>query len=226
VELAIDTSTDIAGVAVSDSGVIIAENTWRCVKNHTVELVPVINNLIKQSGSDYSQIKGVVVARGPGAYNGLRVGISTAKGIALALKVPVVGISTLEIEAYPFAFTGLMVCPIHDAGRDEIAVAMFLSQKGALVRHWDERLERIESLCRLITERTVFCGELTPDTIKTIISRLGELALFPPDSVRLRRPACLVEIGWKRLSRGEADTPASLQPLYLRAPHITQSKKK
>jgi len=98
-EIAIDTSTDTATIAISCAGVACAEMTWPVGHNHTVELVPNILHLLNDSKVTLHQIDAIIVARGPGSFNGLRVGVGTAKGLAFALGIPLVGIATLEVEA-------------------------------------------------------------------------------------------------------------------------------
>src|SRR4030043_1471984 len=129
-ELAIDSSTDSCSIGLSHQGETIAELTWHSGQNHTVELVPNIVRLLNQTKISTQSLRAVFVAKGPGSFNGLRIGISTAKGLAFALSIPLVGISTLEVEAYPFAFTKLPLCPIHNAGRGEIATALYQQNDG------------------------------------------------------------------------------------------------
>ena len=124
-ELAIDTSTDFASIALSREGSVITELTWRSAQKHTVELVPNIEYMLKQSNITPESLNAVFVAKGPGSFNGLRVGMSTAKGLAFSLNIPIIAISTLAVEAYPFAFTDLLLCPIQSAGRGELAVAFY-----------------------------------------------------------------------------------------------------
>ncbi|MBF8264321.1 MAG: glycoprotease/HAD-superfamily hydrolase like protein [Dehalococcoidia bacterium] len=108
-ELSIDTSSSIASLALTLDEKVLAEITWRCGQNHSVELVPSIDALMVKSAADKSSLTGIIVAKGPGSFNGLRVGIATAKGLAYALKIPVVGISTLQVEAFPHLTSGLPV---------------------------------------------------------------------------------------------------------------------
>ncbi len=165
------------------------------------------------------------VAIGPGSFNGLRAGISAAKGLAFSLKIPLVGISTLEAEALPFAFSGLPLCPIHDAGRGEIAAALY-RHTGRWQRLKEEYLTTVESICAEISTKTIFCGEIPPAVIDQILVSLGENAVIPGWEQRLRRPGYIAYLGWQRLKSGEADSIATLQPIYLRQPPITQRKKK
>jgi len=224
-ELAIDTSTDWAGLALSKEGNLVSELAWKPGQNHTSELFPNLDGLLQNARSDMQSISAIFVAKGPGSYNGLRAGISAAKGLAFSLKVPLVAVSTLEIEAYPFAFTGLPVCPIQDAGRGEIAAALYQASP-----EWkclkEEHLTTVERLCEETKVKTVFCGEMSPTAIEAIKSALGEKAVIPGFRERLRRPGSLSFLAWQRLQAGCCENLAALQPIYLRQPPITQRKKK
>ncbi|GAI02337.1 unnamed protein product [marine sediment metagenome] len=111
-QLAIDTSTDTASLALVQDSEVLAELTWRCEQNHSVELLPRLADLLGRTKSNLQSISCVMVAKGPGSFNGLRVGVSTAKGLAFSLGIPIIGISTLEVEAYQHAETNLPICPI------------------------------------------------------------------------------------------------------------------
>jgi tRNA threonylcarbamoyladenosine biosynthesis protein TsaB len=151
--------------------------------------------------------------------------MSTAKGLAFALNIPLVGISTLEVEAYPFAFTRLPICPIHNAGRGEIATALYQQDDD-----WhclaQEYITTIGILCQQIEGATLFCGEILPSVVQELQQRLGKRATIPDSPTRLRHASHLAALGWQRLTKGDQDNPASLQPLYLRQPPITQRKTK
>jgi len=108
-QLAIDTSTDTASLALVQDSEVLAELTWRCGQNHTTQLLPHLSHLLNQVNLSLQSASCIIVARGPGSYNGLRVGISTAKGLAFSLGIPIIGISTLEAEAYQHAEIGLPV---------------------------------------------------------------------------------------------------------------------
>ncbi|MCX6001865.1 MAG: tRNA (adenosine(37)-N6)-threonylcarbamoyltransferase complex dimerization subunit type 1 TsaB [Chloroflexi bacterium] len=224
-EISIDTSTAWGGTALSQDGNLLAELTWRPGQNHTSELFPNIERLLQTAKSDIKSLSAVFVAIGPGSFNGLRAGISAAKGLAFSLKIPLVGISTLEAEALPFAFSGLPLCPIHDAGRCEIAAALY-HHTGRWQRLKEEYLTTVESLCAEISAKTIFCGEIPPAAVDQILTSLGENAVIPRWEQRLRRPGYIAYLGWQRLKSGRTDSIATLQPIYLRQPPITQRKKK
>ena len=224
-EIAIDTSTGWGGIALSQDGNLLADLTWKPGQNHTSELFPNIERLLQTARADIRSLSAVFVATGPGSFNGLRAGISAAKGLAFSLHIPLVGISTLEAEALPFAFTGLPLCPIHDAGRGEIAVALY-RQADNWRQLKEEYLTTVESLCAEVNEKTIFCGEIPPAAIGLILASLGDKAVIPGWEQRLRRPGYIACLGWQRLQSGREDNLTILQPIYLRQPPITQRKKK
>jgi len=224
-QLAIDTSTDTASLALVEDSEVLAELTWRCGQNHTAQLLPHLTHLLEQAKLDLKSATGIVVAKGPGSFNGLRVGISTAKGLALSLGVPLVGISTLEVEAYQHAQTGLPVCPVFNAGRGEIATALYQMKGKEWLQLAAEHITTTDALCSRITTKTIFCGEYVTQLASQLRKMLKQRAVIPPPASRLRRAAFLAELGQQRLQTGDYDDPATLQPLYLRRPSITKPKR-
>jgi tRNA threonylcarbamoyl adenosine modification protein YeaZ len=220
--LAIDTSTDTASIALVGGGKTPAELTWHCGQNHTVELLPRLTRLLKEAKVGIKSISSVIVAKGPGSFNGLRVGISTAKGLAFSLGIPIIGISSLEVIAYQHAETGLPVCPIFNAGRGEIAAAIYQKKDNKWCQLTAEHITTVDSLCSEITEKTIFCGEIMPLIADQLRRQLGEKAIIPITGPR--RASLLAELGRQRLEAGDCDNPTTLQPLYLRRPAITQPK--
>jgi len=222
--LAIDTSTNTASLALVQDSQVLAELTWCCGQNHTIELLPQLVRLLNQTKLSLQSLDGVIVARGPGSFNGLRVGISTAKGLAFSLEIPIVGISTLEVEAYQHAETGLPICPIFNAGRGEIATAMYQKKYNKWLRLVAEHITTVDALCSRITTKTVFCGEFLPIIADQLREQLKQRAIIPPPATRLRRAGFLAELGQQQLAAGNYDNPATLQPLYLRRPPITKPR--
>ena len=224
-ELTIDTSTEIAGLAISSEGKVTAELSWHAGQNHTAELIPNLITLLDQAKVSIKDMNGIIVANGPGSFNGLRVGMSTAKGFAYAQNIPLVGISSLEVEAFPFSDSGTPICPIVNAGRGELAVAIFKLKNGEWQRILEEHITVIDDLASRIKERTLFCGRIPDDTITKLNNSLGEKANIAKSLEPSQRLASLTKLGWKRLKSSDYDNIATLQPLYLRKPAITKSKK-
>ncbi len=222
--LAIDTSTAAASLAIVQDSEVLAELTWRCGQNHSTQLLPHLVYLLNQGKLNIQSTSGIIVARGPGSFNGLRVGISTAKGLAFSLGIPIVGISSLETEAYQHAETGLPICPIFNAGREEIATATYQKKNNKWRQLIAEHITTTETLCSQITTKTIFCGEFIPLIATQLRKQLKQKAVIPSPATGLRRASFLAELGLKRLKADDYDNSANLQPLYLRRPAITQPK--
>lgn len=225
-QIAIDTSTETASLALVKGDEILAELSWHCGLNHTVELYPRLDFLLHMSGMALSGADCIFVAQGPGSFNGLRVGVSAAKGLAFSLGIPIIGVSTLEITAYQHAAPGLPVCAIQNAGREEIAVAVY---RRGVRKGWQkisaEHLTTTDALTREIKEKTIFCGEFNPETGSQIKKLFKTKAIIATAAGRLRRAAFLAELGQQRRLAGKYDNLASFQPTYLRRPPITERKK-
>ena len=223
-QVAIDSSTDTASLALVQDGTVLAELTWRCGQNHSTQLLPHLSHLLSQSKLSLQSADCIIVARGPGSYNGLRVGISTAKGLAFSLGISIIGVSTLEVEAYQQAERGLPICPIFNAGRGEITTARYQKKGNQWCQLTAEHITTVDILCSQITGKTVFCSEFVPSIAEQLRKQLKQKAIILSPAAGLRRASFLAELGLKRFKAGDYDNPATLQPLYLRGPAITQPK--
>jgi tRNA threonylcarbamoyladenosine biosynthesis protein TsaB len=222
-ELSIDTASEIASVALSREGVLEAEVSWRCRRNHTVELLSSIDRVLAQMGATKQDLAAVFVSNGPGMYTGLRVAVSTAQGLAYALRLPVVAIGRLELDAYQHAaFPGRIVA-VHRAGRGELAWAAYRS------RPWRQitapRLDWPPEVVRRARGRTLFCGEVDEELAKAAEEALGARAVIASPAASVRRAAFLAELGRRRLAAGEGQDAASLRVVYLRPPAISPKKR-
>jgi tRNA threonylcarbamoyladenosine biosynthesis protein TsaB len=222
-ELAIDTSSNIVSVALSHEGEILAVLTWQTRQNHTIELLPHLVCLLQQAKIEPASIQAIVVAKGPGGFSGLRVGMSIAKGLAFTLHIPLLGVNTLEAEVYAFAFTGLPLRAVQKAGRQEIATAVYRQKDGDWLCLEPDNLASVETLWRRTKQKTVFCGEIPADMARQIQQNLGRRAIICQLN-SLSRGSSLASLGWRKLSKGQHDDLLTLQPIYLRPPHITKPK--
>lgn len=223
--LAIDTSTENTGLALTNGKCLVAEDVWRCMRNHSVELLPHIVSLLARAKTDINDITGLIAARGPGGFNGLRVGLGTAKGLALGLNVPIVGISTLEAAAYQHVAAGLPICAILPAGRTEVAWAIYQTIGLEWCNILPETISAPSEMFRYVKEPTIFAGELSDSLWQEAHTQLGAL-IATPQPLSICRARALAELGSQRLEAGTGDDVATLQPMYLRRPPITQPKPK
>lgn len=222
-ELAIDTSTRYAGVALSVQGEPIHELAWRSDQNHTVELAPAVQHLLERARASLADLQALFVALGPGGFSALRVGLSFAKGLATGLHVPLVGIGTLELEAFPYTSTGLLVCPLLPAGRGEVAWALFRESSGDSLQVQEARISPLEELASF-SEQFLFCGEGAFSNAAFLREHGGAKSVVVAVPPPTRRASQLARLGAKRLAQGLQDSAATLQPVYLRRPSVTLRK--
>jgi len=220
--LAIDTATNSASVALYTSTGVQAEYTWHTAGRHSQTLMPHVDRLLAQCALRPADLGAVAVTLGPGSYNGLRVGVATAKGLALALDIPLLGMPTLDVLAYPHRRTTYTVQPLLDARRGQFATARYRTRRGRWVRLDDIRLATLDEVCDGVERRTLFCGEFAPSVAEELGKRLGKQALFASPADGLRRAGYLAELAGERYRAGESDDPDDLEPLYLRRPPVAK----
>jgi len=212
--VAIDTATGYASLALHDGARVRVEHTWESPRRHTVELLPRLAAALEQLGLGARHLSGVAVTRGPGSFTGLRVGLSVAKGLALARGLPLVGVPTLDVVAAAQGRDRRPMCAVLQAGRRRICVTAYRWRKGEWRACEEPRLTTWPALAEETTTPTLFCGEVDPAGAD-VLAALGELAVLMPAATRLRRAGFLAEVAWQRLNRGETDDLATLTPLYL-----------
>ena len=228
--LAIDTSSRHGGAALADAdGLVLEARLWRSTANHTAQLMPAVAQLLQAQGLRTAELTGVAVALGPGPFSALRVGVSAAKGLAMAGGFPIVGADTLLLEAWPYLTVsahdqrsgeGGMVSWL-DAGRNEVAAGVF-SAGGE--RMTDDRVASPADLLQQDFGRpltTVYCGEAAWARREEIVAPAGNSSRFivMPWTPAARLWA-LAELAANRLNDGQSDDLATLQPYYLRMPTI------
>lgn len=218
--LAIDTSTRQAGVALfAESRGLLAEYNWHSANRHTEELLPAVDLLLGSAGATGADLAVVGVALGPGSFSGLRVGLAAAKGLALASGIPLVGVPTLDVTAYPHQAQPVHVVAIAQAGRGRVYFAPYAHGPAGWGPQAPYALGTLLDIANLTFRPTAFVGELTATDRETLSQFVGkQRAVFLPASQNLRRAGHLAELAWRRFATGEADDPASLSPLYLQQP--------
>jgi len=212
--LAIDTATEWAGVALYDKTGLLAEADWQTGRNHSAQIVPMAHHLLGNLGLAVSDLTGVGVSLGPGSWSGLRVGLSIAKGMALAAGLPLLGVSSLHTLAYPHQRTGRSVVAAIRLGRDRYAVAEYRLRR-AWSRIGPERNETRDQLIAGIPELALVCGDIDVRLAAAINASRGAGVVVPMPSISARRAGYLAEIAWGRLQAGEHDDLVALEPTYL-----------
>jgi tRNA threonylcarbamoyladenosine biosynthesis protein TsaB len=213
--LAVDTSTRTMGVALYNGAVVLAESIWSSADFHTVELAPAVAEILARSGVSAGDLHALAVALGPGSFTGLRIGLALVKGLALAGRLPVVGVPTLDFlaAAQPLDENRPLAAVLR-AGRGRLAVNWYRVEKNSWIFSGETAVHTLESLLERLHEPAIVCGELTADERRSLESARKQVRLASP-AQSLRRPAFLAELAWKRWQAGQVDDPASLAPVYL-----------
>ncbi len=217
--LALDTSTRLAGIALYDGERgLIGEYHWHSANQHTVELMPQVEQLFGQSGLTPGDLRAVAVALGPGSFTGLRVALAAAKGLALAGRLTLLGIPTLDVVAYPHGRQPLPVIALVQAGRGRVCWAPYAHGPAGWAAQAPYALASVADLAASIVHPVLFAGEMLPGTRVLLTERLGDKAGCLPPALSMRRAGYLAEMAWARFGAGEADDPVALTPIYLHEP--------
>ncbi|MFD1021116.1 tRNA (adenosine(37)-N6)-threonylcarbamoyltransferase complex dimerization subunit type 1 TsaB [Thalassobacillus hwangdonensis] len=211
--LAIDTSNQVLGVAVTKEGQLAGELVTNIKKNHSIRLMPAIDQLMKEAGMKPAELDRIVVAKGPGSYTGVRIGLTTAKTMAWSLGIPVVGISSLEVVARQGHFFDGYICPFFDARRGLVFTGLYDASMDIVKEETNIPLDQwLESLKEL-DRKILFLSQDIDLHRASIEEALGEQAVFADHaSMNLPRPSMLI-------AAGEAKQPEDLHsftPNYLR----------
>jgi tRNA threonylcarbamoyladenosine biosynthesis protein TsaB len=207
--LAIDTSTLAGGVALIEDERTVAEYLLDVRLTHSERLMPAIDRVVDDAGWTARDLSGLAVAVGPGSFTGLRVGASAAKGLALALSIPIAAVPTLDALAAGLPYAALPVCAVVVARRDEVYASLYQWDGTAMRREWDYLALSPRELADRFREPTILVGEGA-----MIISS----SLARPALPWRRGPAAATvgHLGVARLRAGEIVGAGDLVPLYVR----------
>jgi len=212
--LALDTSTQTIGIALYDEPIIIGEMTWHTASHHTVELAPAVADLMRRCAVKPSELEAVAVALGPGSFTSLRIGLALAKGLALSLSIPIIGIPTFEFQAAQQPLAAEPMFTVLPAGRTRMAVQEYAANSGNWLPLDEARVMTPEEISDRISGPTRICGEMSAAE-RQVIGRKWKNAMIAPPALAMRRPAVLAELAWKRWKEGRVDDPILLAPIYL-----------
>jgi tRNA threonylcarbamoyladenosine biosynthesis protein TsaB len=212
--LAIDSSTAQVGLALYDGNQILSEMTWTTRQHHTTELSPALMGLIARSGVTMESVSALGVALGPGSFTSLRVGLSLAKGIALARHIPVIGIPTLDIIASAQPLGDHPLIAVIQAGRKRIALGEYENMEGVWKFRGEIRGTTVDELAESIEAPTYIAGELSSEERNRLSRKKSQVILASPIN-SVRRPSILADLAWTRFQKNDVDNAASLAPIYL-----------
>jgi tRNA threonylcarbamoyladenosine biosynthesis protein TsaB len=217
--LAVDTSTSWIGLALYDGVRVLGEMTWQSKSHHTVELSPGVNQLFARCGVRASDLNALGVAIGPGSFTSLRIGLALVKGMALALRIPVVGVPSLDILAAAQPVRELQLAAVLQAGRGRLAVVWYEVKNGAWQSCSEPQITTAEELVLQLNKPTWVVGEMNASE-RQVLARRRKNAIIASPAQSMRRPSYLAEIAWDRWRAGQIDEVVALSPIYL---HVAEA---
>jgi tRNA threonylcarbamoyladenosine biosynthesis protein TsaB len=207
--LAVETSTLAGGAALLDDGLVVGEYTLDVSLTHSERLMGAIDRLLTDAGWKVRDLEGLAVSVGPGSFTGLRIGLSTVKGLAFALAIPIAAVPTLDAMATLLPFAALPVCPVLDARKREVYASLYRWDGAGMRREWEYLALAPADLAGRFEEPVIVLGDAA-DQIDSPYAR----RVRPPR--RGPSPAAVGFLGHQRLAMGDTVTPADLVPIYLR----------
>jgi len=214
--LAVDTSTPTCGVCVADDDHPICELYLTSGQTHSRHLMRAILKVLEASDLALEQIGGFAATRGPGSFTGLRIGLSTVKGLAYATGKPLAGISSLEALAQPVV--GEMarrVCAVIDARKNEVYYAIYRRVNGHLAEDTAPCVGPPESI-PTSDERTLFIGDGATLYEAVLRRRHADNAAIASPHLNVIRVSAVVHLAAYRFNSGHADPVETVAPLYIR----------
>jgi tRNA threonylcarbamoyladenosine biosynthesis protein TsaB len=212
----VDTATEICGVALAVDGHVHTELILNKGITHAQSVLSAIDAVLEISGLTPGDLDGYAVTRGPGSFTGLRIGISTIKGLAFATEKPMVGISTLEVLAHQAPGTADLICPLMDARRDEVYWTLYRRGTDSMTPIVPERVGPVTEVVGSIQETCQFIGNGVPPYRTVLQKGLAYPAQWTGNELNDLRPAVLARLAWQRLREGKTDGTRTFEPVYLR----------
>src|SRR3989304_5207068 len=229
----IDTSSATASVALLEDGQLIAE---RChpssivghaaglagfKSNHAEFLLPLIESVARRARGSLPGVSGIALSIGPGSFTGLRIGLSTVKGLAYGWGIPVVGVSTLLAQAARVGDFDGVICSFLDARKHEVYAALFRKSKHGLTRLTEDLLAPPEDVIGQMRSRIgsmpcLFIGDAIDRYGKRLLDSLGSGVHLCAEDFVSSCAAAVASLGMERMRRSETDDLGKLVPVYLR----------
>ena len=214
--LAVDTATNSCSVAILNAGSLSAELMTLNDETHSKHLMGLIDNVLEMAGFRIGDMDGMAVTIGPGSFTGLRIGLSTVKGLAHALDKPVVGVSSLDSLAWQCEDRSHLICAILDARKGEVYSATYRFRGNTLTQTRCQAATIPVAAVKRIKEPCVFIGSGAQLYRGDIIKTIGDYAHFAPKDQHHIRASSVGFLSLQRFQTRDTNEVSSLVPQYIR----------
>lgn len=218
--LAVDSSANVASAAILTEEMLISEYTVNHKKTHSQTLLPMIDEIVKMSETDLSEIDAIAISAGPGSFTGLRIGAATVKGLGLALGKPIIGVPTVDALAYGVVGSDALVVPLMDARRSEVYTGIYENygpeRFEVLVEQCAVPLSEIIEKVNEIGRPVIFLGDGVP-AYRPQIEELTKVPYsFAPLFSAMQRASAVGALAVSYYKKGNFTSADAFSPIYLR----------
>lgn len=218
--LGIESAALVASVAIIDENVTIAEYTTNFKKTHSETLLPMLNEIVKMTGVDLKELSAIAISGGPGSFTGLRIGAASAKGLGLALDLPLIHVPTLDAMALNIYSSDALIVPIMDARRNQVYTGIYKNAgkleviRESMAISIDELLDILREIDK--EEKIVFLGDGVP-VFREYIDENFEIAHdFAPANLNRQRASNIAMLGMEMFKEGKTMVSDDMRPEYFR----------
>ncbi len=215
--LAIDTSTRSCSAALIEDENLRAELTIDIGETHSKHIMALIDQVIGEANLKIADVDGFSVTRGPGTFTGLRIGLGTVKGLAMALGKPIAGVSSLEALAVQACCSDRLICSLIDARRMQVYCRCYRCKDDEIaIPSTPERVCSVQEAIAAFDEPVMFIGSGAILYASHISEQLGHRARFAPCSQHTIRASTVALLGREKIMNGDTEDLAGFVPAYLR----------
>ncbi len=217
--LSIDSSTPVAGIAVSDGMQLLGEITLNTKNTHSEKLMPLVKHLLDELGLSVNNLDAIAVTQGPGSFTGLRIGMATAKGLAQGAGKKLIAVPTLDCLAQNLLHYPGIICPIMNAQKKQVYTAIYRSGREKLERLSDYQAIAVEQLAaqlKELNEDIWFVGDGTAAFADVFRELLGDACRFADGHNILPRAGALAMLAAERAEQEQFDDLYQAELIYIR----------
>lgn len=217
--LSIDSSTPVAGIAVSDGMQLLGEITLNTKNTHSEKLMPLVKHLLDELALSVNDLDAIAVTQGPGSFTGLRIGMATAKGLAQGAGKKLIAVPTLDCLAQNLLHYPGIICPIMNAQKKQVYTAIYRSGRNKLERLSDYQAIAVEQLAaqlKELQEDVWFVGDGVAAFADVFQELLGDACRFADGHNILPRAGALAMLAAERASEEQFDDLYQAELIYIR----------
>jgi tRNA threonylcarbamoyladenosine biosynthesis protein TsaB len=226
--LSVDTATASCSVGVLNAKRLMAEVTSEKKQTHSKHLMKMVDTAVRMAGVQLAEMDAFAVTIGPGSFTGIRIGVSTVQGFAMALSKPAVGVSSLEALAHQTGPCNDLICPLLDARKGEVYAALYRYEKDRLRQIIEEQVSSMEDLLARIEAPCVFVGPGVSVYGELIAEKLEKRAMLAGEALNKIRAETIGRIAMQKIQSKDHEDLNALLPHYIRKPdaEINAGRKK